>query len=85
MTADDNDMWLLANTKTCPKCKNAIQKNLGCMHMTCRCGYQFCWLCLGDWTSHGDSTGGYYRCNVFQVQHDKGKLKDEESKRNLAA
>ena len=48
LVSDDSEQWLLANTKECPKCHNAIQKNLGCMHMTCKCSYQFCWLCLGD-------------------------------------
>ena len=22
------------------------------------CGHEFCWLCLGEWASHGTSTGG---------------------------
>ncbi len=39
--------YLQANTKQCPKCGNAIEKDGGCEHMTCRmpggCGYEFCW------------------------------------------
>jgi len=48
--------WIVANTKPCPKCKNPIEKNGGCMHMTCHrpggCGYEFCWICLKDWKTH---------------------------------
>jgi len=38
--------WTVANTKQCPKCKIPIEKNKGCNHMTCKCGFHFCWLCL---------------------------------------
>lgn len=38
--------------------------------MTCRppngCGHEFCWLCLGDWKSHSEQTGGFYKCNKFE-------------------
>merc|ERR1719401_2205391 len=48
--------WLRLNTKMCPKCQNPIEKNGGCMHMTCRkpggCGHEFCWICMGDWRGH---------------------------------
>lgn len=65
----ENTAWILANTKPCPKCSVNIEKNKGCMHMTCRtsgCGYEFCWLCRGPWSEHGSETGGYYKCNRYE-------------------
>ncbi|KAF0905776.1 hypothetical protein E2562_008830 [Oryza meyeriana var. granulata] len=46
--------WLLDHTKHCPVCRRPIEKNFGCMHMTCRapCFHEFCWLCLEPWVSH---------------------------------
>lgn len=35
--------------KKCPQCNQGIEKNSGCNHMTCRCGHQFCWLCLSPY------------------------------------
>lgn len=32
--------------KSCPKCHVQIEKNGGCDHMTCRCGYEFFWSTL---------------------------------------
>lgn len=49
--------WIRVNTKVCPKCSIPIEKNGGCMHMTCMklggCGHEFCWICLKDWKTHG--------------------------------
>jgi len=46
------------------------------MHMTCgSCRLEFCWLCKGEWKSHGEATGGFYSCNKF----DKKKADQEEA------
>jgi hypothetical protein len=40
-------------TKKCPGCEARIEKDEGCDHMSCRCGFQFCWECLVDWRRSG--------------------------------
>ncbi|TFK81924.1 hypothetical protein K466DRAFT_501272 [Polyporus arcularius HHB13444] len=46
--------WIKANTRTCPKCENNIEKNGGCNRILCRhCNFQFCWLCMKNWDVHG--------------------------------
>ncbi|KZT74024.1 putative ring-finger protein ariadne-1 [Daedalea quercina L-15889] len=46
--------WIKANTRTCPNCKNSIEKAGGCNRILCRhCKYQFCWLCMQKWEVHG--------------------------------
>jgi ariadne-1 len=77
----ENVTWMIANTKKCPQCRSPIEKNGGCMHMTCRkgsggCGFEFCWLCRGPWSEHGSHTGGYYNCNKY----DSSTAKDEDTK-----
>ncbi|CAM9276486.1 unnamed protein product [Ectocarpus sp. 8 AP-2014] len=65
--------WILANTKQCPKCKTRIEKNQGCNHMSCRqCKAEFCWICMGDWSEHGSSSGGYYKCNKYEAKEGDG-------------
>nr|XP_028964282.1 uncharacterized protein LOC103444043 isoform X1 [Malus domestica] len=40
--------------KRCPRCKYYVEKTQGCLHITCRCQYQFCYGCGAEWTStHG--------------------------------
>ncbi|OEL19676.1 hypothetical protein BAE44_0019305 [Dichanthelium oligosanthes] len=48
------DMLLLEmanrrNWKRCPKCEFFVEKRDGCVHITCRCGFEFCYGCGGKW------------------------------------
>lgn len=81
----ENTNWILAYTKPCPKCNRPIEKNQGCMHMTCRppCRYEFCWLCLGSWAKHNERTGGNYACNGFDRKKE-GQANEVEMRRELA-
>lgn len=40
--------------KKCPMCRFFVEKTEGCLHITCRCEYEFCYNCGGKWSSsHG--------------------------------
>ena len=77
--ADDSETsnWISANTKECPKCVSTIEKNGGCNHMTCRkCRYEFCWVCMGVWSDHGQS---WYNCNRFE-EKESTAARDNQAK-----
>uniref|UniRef100_A0A7S0IAP7 RBR-type E3 ubiquitin transferase n=1 Tax=Micromonas pusilla TaxID=38833 RepID=A0A7S0IAP7_MICPS len=81
----ENMNWILANTKPCPACKRPIEKNLGCMHMVCsQCKFEFCWMCCGKWSEHGERTGGYYACNKYSQSREKEGASEEEKRRAAA-
>uniref|UniRef100_A0A7S0DQZ1 RBR-type E3 ubiquitin transferase n=1 Tax=Amorphochlora amoebiformis TaxID=1561963 RepID=A0A7S0DQZ1_9EUKA len=64
--------WIISNTKKCPKCLVRIEKNQGCNHMSCQfCKYEFCWVCMGAWSDHGNHTGGFYKCNKYDPHKSK--------------
>ncbi|KAM8778541.1 LOW QUALITY PROTEIN: cullin-9 [Rhynchonycteris naso] len=50
-------------SKRCPSCQTPIEKNEGCLHMTCaKCNHGFCWRCLKSWKpNHKD----YYNCSAM--------------------
>ena len=35
--------------KICAACGVWVEKTSGCNHITCHCGYQFCYICGSDW------------------------------------
>ena len=85
----ENVQWLLANAKQCPNCHKYIEKNQGCNHMTCNksfsgCGYEFCWICMGEWAPHGSN---WYNCSRYDEKSAEEKLKKdhvEKAKTDLA-
>jgi len=42
----NNQRW-----KDCPGCRKTVQKIQGCNHITCTCGFQFCYVCGTKWKS----------------------------------
>ena len=49
--------WASENSMQCASCGNAVERNDGCNHMTCKCGYEFCYVCGKQW---GNITCPYY-------------------------
>ena len=69
------------HTKKCPKCNINVEKNGGCMHMTCvNCKYDFCWMCREEWKKHGNNTGGYYKCNIYKEDAGEKKKQSDDEK-----
>jgi hypothetical protein len=43
-TLADRNLW-----RQCIKCNHMIELATGCYHITCRCGYEFCYTCGAEW------------------------------------
>lgn len=63
---DTSEPSIRQNTKPCPRCHAPIEKNEGCLHMTCtRCTHEFYWCCLRPWpiAGHGGNNVFYGVCD----------------------
>ncbi|KAG8387710.1 hypothetical protein BUALT_Bualt02G0049500 [Buddleja alternifolia] len=71
----NNTQWIRINTKPCPQCNRPIEKNQGCNRIACLppCKFQFCWLCLQNWSVHG-----YNSCNGYKSTTEKLRIATEE-------
>ena len=77
---EDDNRWIMANTKECPHCHQKIQKSQGCNYMLCDpkaggCGHAFCYVCETDWSKHAND---HFNCNKYT---DAIKKKEENAKR----
>jgi ariadne-1 len=77
---DDSETanYIVANTKECPKCGKITEKNGGCNHMTCPCGYHWCWLCNGHFADYQHSCGRY-KTPTYSIDHNAADVKRDES------
>ena len=73
MTNDSENMKFINTiSKPCFHCGLYTERTDGCNHMTCpRCKGEWCWMCRGDWKTHGDRTGGFYKCNLYDTSEAK--------------
>ena len=55
--------------RACPGCGMLIEHERDCKHMRCRCGKEFCFICLKPKESSGWTCGSYNTaCKVAAVQ-----------------
>ncbi|KAG8047614.1 hypothetical protein GUJ93_ZPchr0008g11555 [Zizania palustris] len=43
------EMAKVKKWKRCPKCEFFVEKSQGCLHIICRCGFEFCYGCGAPW------------------------------------
>eukprot|EP01016_Furgasonia_blochmanni_P043760 TRINITY_DN5989_c0_g2_i1.p1 TRINITY_DN5989_c0_g2~~TRINITY_DN5989_c0_g2_i1.p1 ORF type:complete len:205 (-),score=10.33 TRINITY_DN5989_c0_g2_i1:38-583(-) len=44
----------------CAACGRFMERNGGCSHMQCLCGYDFCWYCKHTYTDHSKVHCGFH-------------------------
>ena len=63
---EGNESWIALNTKTCPTCSKIVEKDGGCMYVLCKCGNEFCWLCLQKTKNHRH----FEKCDVEKMKEN---------------
>ena len=62
-------VWIEENTKKCPRCNINIERNEGCLKVTCNCSCKFCWNCLNEWSYHENSS--FIKCQRYLRLYDE--------------
>lgn len=76
--------WAFANkVQSCPRCCSLIQLTAGCVHMTCRCAFQFCYTCGGPW-ENGRGHGQCSRADKPRLSVDRKLLNERRTARRLS-
>ncbi|XP_059315102.1 E3 ubiquitin-protein ligase RSL1-like [Lycium ferocissimum] len=60
--------------RQCVKCNHMIELAAGCYHMTCRCGYEFCYTCGAPWKDKKASCS----CKLWDVDYILDSDEDED-------
>lgn len=48
-----NELAEAEGWKRCARCRALVEHGEACQHMTCRCGYEFCYVCTRVWRTCG--------------------------------
>lgn len=62
-----------ATTTECPKCGLALDRTTACNHITCKCTYQFCFVCKEKWGSCS-----IYSCSKFKTREESEQASSKE-------
>ena len=57
--------------KKCPKCNALTEKNLGCNHMKCNCGCNWCWFCKKQFENEFEHFGVNGPCSNLQFTRNE--------------
>ncbi|WOL04813.1 hypothetical protein Cni_G13535 [Canna indica] len=52
--------------RQCVKCNHMIELSEGCFHMTCRCGFEFCYNCGAEWKNKNPTC----QCPLFEYDSE---------------
>lgn len=63
--------------RQCLKCNHMIELAQGCYHMTCRCGYEFCYTCGAEWKNK-KATCSCPLWNERYILHDDSDFDDDD-------
>ncbi|KAG0620880.1 hypothetical protein M758_4G251800 [Ceratodon purpureus] len=93
--AEESNLYKLAKNQKwqrCKKCRRIIELAEGCYHMTCRCGYEFCYTCGTEWKHKRQQC----QCNLWDERNivptpldsddesdDKDFVEDEQMEEEL--
>ncbi|GAB4815538.1 hypothetical protein N2152v2_002584 [Parachlorella kessleri] len=60
--------------RRCAQCRHMIELGEGCRHMTCKCGYEFCYICGKPWTKVlGQRSRQGCTCDLFDTTAVQGE------------
>ncbi|XXG96405.1 hypothetical protein Hte_002687 [Hypoxylon texense] len=70
----------------CQNCRRMVELETGCNHMTCLCGFQFCYVCNARWKTcscpQWDEDHLYERAAVIDARDDYLEYQDQEREHN---
>ncbi|MED6159773.1 hypothetical protein PIB30_045300 [Stylosanthes scabra] len=81
--AEDLKLKFLASRslwRQCVKCNHMIELAEGCYHMTCRCGYEFCYNCGAEWKNKKATCSCplWAEDNIWYEDHARDSDEEEE-------